>query len=164
MLFSNLRQALLVPRKLPNMFTAKNLLYKALDYDGFWNSSKRLRDSEPSKVRKLQLDSLLKVFQIAKKNATSPSQVPTRTLKDNLTIKTFYATSKNQKSLERLDYIKTLRDFQYLTHGEFIVDLDREKYQNILIQIVPVIKRNIPTEAKNIEPDSINLVHLFSNL
>lgn len=153
-----------VVRKLTDMLTAKDLLYKALDYDGFWNSSKRMRDSESSKARKLQLDSLLHAFQISKKNAKNTSQVPARTNKKNIVTKTFYSSSKSHKSLERLDYIKTLNDFQYLTFGEFIADIDREKYQNTLKHIVSLIKSVFPNETKIVEQNSINLVRLFHSL
>ena len=146
------------------MLTAKNLLYKALDYDGIWNSSKRMRDSEPSKARKLQLDSLLHAFQISKKNAKSTSQVPDRTSNKNIITKTFYATSKNRNSLERAAYIKTLSDFKYFTYGEFIADIDRAKYQDSLTHIVSVVKNIFPHETKNIELNSINLARLFHNL
>lgn len=146
------------------MLTAKELLYKALDYDGFWNSSKRMRDSESSKARKLQLDSLLQAFQISKKNAKNTSQVPARTDNINIVIKSFYGTSKNRISLERLDYIKTISDFQYLIYGEFVADKDRELYQDTLTHIVSLVKTIFPHETKNNEQDSINLVRLFQNL
>ena len=146
------------------MLTARDLLYKALDYDGFWNSSKRMRDSESSKARKLQLDSLLHAFQISKKNAKAASQLPDRTGKENVVIKSFYSSSRNRKSLERLDYIKTLNDFQYLTYGEFIADIDREKYQDTLKHIVTLVKTIFLDETKIIDQNSINLVRLFHNL
>lgn len=164
MVIPQLLQCADVVRKLTNMLTANNLLYNALDYDGYWNSSKRMRDSEPSKARKQQLDSLLHAFQILKKNAKSTSQVPSRSSNKNVITKTLYSTSKNPNSLERLDYIKTLSNFQYLTSGEFIADIDRAKYQDTLTNIVSVTKNIFPHNTKSIEQDSINLVRLFRNL
>ncbi len=146
------------------MLTAKNLLYKALDYDGFWNSSKRMRDSEPSKARKRQLDSLLHAFQISKKNAKSSSQIQARTTEKNVVWETIYSTSKSKKSLGRLEYIKTINDFQYLTYGEFLADIDREKYRDTLQHIVTLVETIFPDETKIIDQNSINLVSLFRNL
>lgn len=146
------------------MITANNLLYKALDYDGFWNSSKRFRDSEPSKARKLQLESLLTAFQISKKNGKSISQIPNHPNAKSIITETYYSTSKNSKSLNRLDYIKTLSDFQYLVYGEFLADIDRGKYKETLSHITSTAKKIFPDKAKNIKHDSINLVRLFRSL
>lgn len=145
------------------MLTSKDLLYKALDYDGFWNTSKRMKDSKPSKSRKAQLDKLFNGFGITKKNARVQSQVP-REVNTNLTVRTVYSTSRNPKSMSRIEYIKTLTDFQYFTQGEFIADIDRAKYQNSIEQIISTTKTIFPERLKIIEKGPINLVRLFSNL
>lgn len=145
------------------MLTSKDLLYKALDYDGFWNTSKRMKDSKPSKSRKAQLDKLLKGFGITKKNARVQSQVP-REVASNLIVQTVYSTSRSPKSMSRIEYIKTLTDFQYFTRGEFIADIDRAKYQNPIEQIIATTKAIFPEQSKIIDKEPVNLVRLFSNL
>lgn len=146
------------------MLTAKDLLYKAIDYDGFWNSSKRMRDSEPAKARKLQLESLLKAFNILKENAKNASQIPRQISSKKIIIKTIYSTSSNPNHTERLEYIKTLNNLQYFTYGEFLGDVDRLKYKDFLNHIISVSKINSPAQIKNIEINSINLVRLFCSL
>ena len=144
------------------MLTAKDLLYKALDYDWFWNSS-RMKDSKPSKARKSQLDKLLKGFGITKKNARVQSQFP-KEANENHQLVTVYWTSRNRKSMDRLKYIKTLTDFKYFTNGEFIADFDRAKYDDLIDQIILTTKAILPEQSKVIDKQRINLVQLFSDL
>ena len=153
------------------MITAKDLLDKAIDYDGFWNTSKQMNDSRPSKSRKLQIDKLLHGFGITKKNAKALNRFPIEEI-EKLKITTVHLISKkldNGKSIEtsfdnKLDYIKTLTNFQYFSYGEFITDIDRKKYQNIIGQVITTTKMIFPDQSEFIDKTPINLVQLFSIL
>ena len=146
------------------MITAKTLLYKVLDYDWIWNSSKKMRDTASSKARKLQIDSLLKAFEISKKNAISTSQVPPRTNDKNVISKMFYGSSRRRNSLKRLDYIKTLTNFHYFISGEFLADRERDRYNDTLTHIISVVNTSFPHKIQNNEPRPVNLVRLFYDL
>jgi len=56
------------------MFTARDLLGKALDYD-FWNTSKRMLNSKTSQPWQLHLERLLIGFDILKVNAKPQPQM-----------------------------------------------------------------------------------------
>ncbi len=145
------------------MLTSKDLLYKALDYDGFWNTTKRMTNSKPSQARKLQLDKLLAAFNISKKNVQTETQAPRNVSKGHKVV-TGYAVSGRSKSMNRLEYIKTLTDFKYFSSGEFLADIDRAKYKTFIKQTVAKVKQIFPEQSEIIDTEPINLVHLFSNL
>ena len=145
------------------MITSKDLLYKALDYDGFWNTSKRMLNSKPSQLRKLQLDKLLKAFGISKKNSKAKGLIPDNINKGQEVV-TVYAISGSSKLMNRIEYIKTLTDFEYFSTGEFLTDIDRKRYQDLLEKIIFISKIIFPEQSKVIDKEQINFVHLFSNL
>lgn len=145
------------------MLTAKDLLYKALDYDGFWNTSKRMKDSKPSACRKAQLNKLLDGFEITRKNARANSLVSVE-VNGNSTMHTVYATSRNPISMGRIEYVKTLTSLQYFTQGEFIADTDRAKYNDLIGQIISTAKIIFPAQSKLIDKEPVNLVRLFSEV
>jgi len=145
------------------MLTSKDLLYIALEYDGFWNTSKRMTNSKPSQARKSQLDKLLAAFNISKKNVQAETQAPRNVSKGHKVV-TVYAVSGRSKSMNRLEYIKTLTDFRYFSSGEFLADIDRAKYKTFIKQTVDKAKLIFPEHLELIETEPINLVHLFSNL
>ncbi len=145
------------------MLTSKDLLYKALDYDGFWNGSKKMRDSIPSECRKLQLDKLLEAFGITKKNAKAATQAP-HNLPEGHTAEMIYAVSGSSKSMNRLEYIKTLADFKYFSSGEFLADADRAKYQPLIAQIIATATTIFPAQSTLIDKEPVNLVQLFWNV
>jgi hypothetical protein len=145
------------------MLTSKDLLYKALDYDGFWNTSKRMTNSKPSQARKLQLEKLLAAFNISKKNAKAKTQAARNVSKGHKII-TVYSVSGRAKSMNRLEYIKTLTEFKYFSTGEFLADVDKTKHKTFIKQIVSKAKIIFPEYSGLIDTEPINLVHLFSNL
>ena len=145
------------------MLTAIDLLYKALDYDGYWTNSKRMKEAQPSICRKLQLDKLLDGFGIAKKNAKKESQVPDEA-SGGFIVQLVYFRSGSSKSMNRTEYLETLTEFQYFANGEFIADLDRAKYEDFIAQIISAVKTIFPEQAETIGNESVNLKHLFSDL
>ncbi len=145
------------------MLTSKDLLYTALDYDGFWNTSEQMMNSKPSQSRKLQLEKLLKAFGISKKNVKAESQAPHNVSKGEKVV-TVYAISGRPKSMNRIEYIKTLTSFKYFSTGEFIADIESEKYQDLSGQIISITKAVFPQQSKITDQESVNLVQLFSNL
>ena len=147
------------------MLTAKDLLLKTLDYDGYWNTSKQMENSKPAKARKLELDILLDGFGITTKNAHALSQASTVNI-DNSTRRrvTVYSSSNSSKGMNRLEYIDTLTTFQYFTSGEFIADFDRTRYKNLIEHIVSTMKTIFPEQVATIDKEPLNLVHVFSTL
>lgn len=145
------------------MLTAKTLLYKALDYDGFWSISKKRRDSEPSKARRTQLNTLLNAFGISKKNF---KEAPIIKLENDIQIisESMYSISGNKKAINRKDYIKSLTDLQYFTYGEFLADIDKNEYSHVINDIVSLGRKIFPSHAATIEPSSLNLKILFQDL
>jgi len=141
------------------MFTARDLLYKALDYDGFWNTSKKMKTSKPSRLRQLQLEKLLMGFGISKTNAKSQPEK-----KDNFVIEGIYFISGKSKSMNRDEYLKTLSNFQYFTRGEFISDKPQEMYRELTDRIISTSKSSFPEQSEIIDKDPISLVQLFRDL
>ena len=156
-------QTVTITHKSTTMLTSKDLLYKALEYDVFWNSSKKMRDSTPSECRKQQLDKLLEAFGITKKNAKAATQVP-HNLPEGHTAEMIYTVSGSSKSMSRLEYIKTLTDFKYFSTGEFIADADRAKYQALIAQIIATATTIFPEQSKLIGKEPVNLVQLFRSV
>lgn len=85
-----------------------------------------MKNSKPSQARKFQLDKLLAAFDISKKNAQAYTQVPCNVSKGHKVV-TVYAVKGRSKSMNRLEYIKTLTDFRYFSSGEFLADIDESK-------------------------------------
>jgi len=141
------------------MFTAKDLLYKALDYDGFWNTSKRMKSSKPSQLRQLQLEKLLIGFGISKTNAKPQPQI-----KGDRQILTVHYISGRSKPMNRDEYLKTLTNFKYFATGEFIADTNQEKYRNLISRIITTSKSVFPDHSEIIDKEPVNLVSLFNDL
>ena len=148
-----------VIRKSTTMFTAKDLLYKALDYDGFWNTSKRMKSSKPSQLRQLQLEKLLIGFGISKTNAKPQPQI-----KGGRQILTVHYISGRSKPMNRDEYLKTLTNFKYFATGEFIADTNQEKYQDLISRIISTSKSVFPHHSEIIDKEPVNLVRLFNDL
>lgn len=141
------------------MLTARDLLYKALDYDGFWNTSKKMLVSRPAQIRLLQLEWLLAAFGISKLNArVNPGT------KNGHYIDEVYFSSIRAKRMNRTEYLKSLTTFQYLTTGEFISDASEERYRALVGQIVSTSKSIFPEQSENIDKEPIHLVYLFRDL
>jgi hypothetical protein len=119
--------------------------------------------SKPSQLRKSQLDKLLKAFGISKKNSKAETQAP-HNLSKGQKVVTVYAISGRLKSMNRIEYVKSLTDFKYFSTGEFLADIDRKRYQDLLEKISSVSKTIFPDQSKVIDKRQVNLVHLFSNL
>lgn len=145
------------------MLTAKDLLYKALDYTSIWNSAP-YRDTEPAKARKTQLDTLLKAFDIDIRNAKYETDTPHLELEPNTISQTVYYITGSEKSLNRLEYIKKRGNIEYLTSGQFMVDRDIEKYNANLDFLLSNIKTVFSKELENRDPYSIRLPGIFSVL
>lgn len=145
------------------MLTAKDLLYKAFDYGGLWNNSRKMKASQPSIARKAQLDVLFAAFGIDKKNASAATQFPVETA-ENETVIMIYSTSTNPKSMNRLEYIKSLTNFEYFSSGEFLADRDRTKYEAAISQITALTQSLVPVSTNETKKHPFNLVELFYNL
>ncbi len=141
------------------IFTSKDLLYKVLDYDGLWNTSKQMLISRPSQIRLLQIEKLFAGFGIAKTNARSGSQI-----KEAHRYETVYSISGHLESMDRFTYLKSLTDVQYFTTGEFISDLPTEIYHDLTERIISTSKTIFPDQAETIDKESVRLNHLFSDL
>ncbi len=122
-----------------------------------------MKESKPSKLRKSQLDKLLGGFGISKKNAKLSSNLPDNVV-DGFEVVTFYGSSRRLKSLTRMEYIKTLTEFEYFSTGEFLADVDRKRYQDFIEEIIYSAKNIFPEYSEHINNQPVNLVLLFSQL
>lgn len=109
------------------MLTAKDLLYKALDYGTFWNNSRKIRQSPSAKAREQQLSAFFKAFEISRINGLKHEVAPVGP--DQVITRSYYLQSGSKDPLERHDYIKKLRDIEYFVTGEFLNDRDESKYE-----------------------------------
>lgn len=145
-----------------NMLTAKNLLYKALDYGTFWNSSRKIKQSPPAKAREQQLNALFKAFQISRANGLKHEEAPVGP--DRVITRSYYLQSGNKEPLERQDYIKRLSDIEYFATGEFLNDRDQSKYEDTINPILTALRTIGPEPMAVSERQPMNLVYIFHTL
>ncbi len=130
--------------------TASDLLHKVLDYYHLWNSPQR-KNSKPSQSRLLQIEKLLKAFDI------SPNNV-------NPGIKMLYSVFGQNKALSRIEYVKTLSNLSYFSSGHFLVDKPESSYTEIELKIKSTLKSLRPALSDLIDGKPMNLEWLFNDL
>lgn len=97
--------------------TAKDLLYKILDYKYLWSSQDRINE-KPSRLRIAQIDCLLDAFGLSKKYVNPLVQIK-------------YWTSGQKEKLTRSKYLNKLSNLDYLLEGEFLHDRPVEKNEEL---------------------------------
>lgn len=97
--------------------TARDLLYKILDYGHVWSAPER-SDSKPAQVRISQIEFLAEAFALSKKSV-SPLTMIKRIV------------AGKEAEISRLDYLKEYTDYQYLYTGQFIRDKPIALYKEL---------------------------------
>lgn len=92
--------------------TAKDLLYKILDYNYLWNRPDRI-NSKPSKVRLSQIEILLEAFGLTKKYVNPLIQIK-------------YSIVGNKEKVDRIKHLNQLTNLEYLMQGEFLFDRETD--------------------------------------
>lgn len=126
--------------------TAKDLLHKYLNYDYLWRVHTK---DEPSKIRLQQLNILLEVFNISKKNA-KPSTVR-------------YISSDSSKSKTREERIAELTELEYFVRGDFLHDRPYDTNKEVVSKATSAVGE---IEKQSIEghKNQIHISWLFSDL
>jgi hypothetical protein len=126
--------------------TAKDLLHKYLNYAYLWRMH---TEDEPSKIRLQQLNILLEVFNISKKNAQSS------------TVR--YITSDSSKSKTREQHIAELTELEYFERGDFLHDRPYDTNKEVVNKATSAVGE---IEKHSIEghKNQIHISWLFSDL
>jgi hypothetical protein len=130
--------------------TAIDLLHKVLDYYYLWSSPERV-NSKPARSRLVQIERLLKGFEISKSNV-------------NPAVKMIYSFLGQKKALTRAEYIKSQTNLIYFSSGEFINDRPKEDYNHLLLKITSALKSTHPEWGTLIDENRVDLRWLFNNL
>jgi hypothetical protein len=113
--------------------TAKDLLYKILDYNYLWNTPYRI-NSNPAKVRLFQIEQLLDVFGLSKKFVNPSVQIT-------------YSNGDCNKEIERSKHLSKLTNLQYFMQGEFLFDREADannELKEIALNKVKEIFHHLP--------------------
>ncbi len=130
--------------------TAKDLLYKILDYQYLWTLPHN-KNSKPANLRLEQIESLLDAFGLAKKNV-------------NLLVQIKYSIAGDEQSLDRAKQLKKLTNLDYLVQGEFLYD--REDNENAVLseKVRATIISLYPNMTAHINERPVNISWLYNNL
>ena len=130
--------------------TAKDLLYKILDYRSMWESS-HTKNSRPVIVRLEQIEALQEAFGLTKKYVNPFVQIK-------------YSISGNKEKLDRSKQLNSLTNLQYLMHGEFIRDRQYELNQELTSKAFSTITSIYTDLPKAITERPIDISWMFNNL
>lgn len=136
--------------------TAKDLLYKILEYDLNWKS---LKDSEPAQVRLVQIEHLLGVFGLSKKYVNTEVKITYRMFD---IFKRGVSKQKNEQTREQ--YLNDMSNLTYFFSGEFLYDRPKEANQqleNIIKDFISLEYSSLPDYLKQ---KDVNIKWLFADL
>lgn len=118
--------------------TAKDLLYKILEYNCLWSDTDLAKD-KPSVIRKQQIESLLDAFGLSKKYVNPLIQIK-------------YYIGRKKEEINRASQLNKLTDIEYLMRGEFLHDRPYEENHELSARAIKEIKKmdnNIPEDRLN---------------
>ncbi len=130
--------------------TAKDLLYKILDYQCSWTHPQAM-NSKPAKFRLEQIESLLDAFGLTKKYV-------------NPFVQKKYSVVGNKESLDRSRHLNKLTNLEYLLHGEFLHDREKDANAELSKKIVETITLLYPNMTEHINRRPTDIGWLFNNL
>ena len=130
--------------------TAKDLLYKILDYQYLWTLPQN-KNSKPAKLRLEQIESLLDVFGLTKKYVNPLIQIK-------------YSFTGDKKSLDRAKHLNKLTNLEYFLHGEFLRDRKIETNADLSQKIIETITSLYPEMTEHINRRPVDIGWLFNNL
>jgi len=130
--------------------TAKDLLYKILDYQYLWILPHN-QNSKPAKLRLEQIESLLEAFGLTKKQVNPLVQIK-------------YLIGGDKEGMERSKYLRKLTNLQYLLGGEFLRDRENDANAEISEKIIKTITSLYPYIGEETARTSLHISWLFNNL
>ncbi len=130
--------------------TAKDLLYKILDYQYLWTLPQN-KNSKPAKLRLEQIESLLNAFELTKKHINPFLQIK-------------YSLIGNKDSLDRAKYHNKLTNLDYILHGEFLRNREKDANAELSTKIVETINILYPNMTEHINTRPVDIGWLFNNL
>lgn len=132
--------------------TAKDLLYKILDYNYLWSSPER-RNSKPAKIRLSQIETLLEAFELTKKYVNPLVQIK-------------YSFTGNTEKLTRAQHLNKLTNLEYVLSGEFLHDREKDANNELSDKIITQITAlySDPDLLDHIRHRTVDIGWLFSDL
>lgn len=118
--------------------TAKDLLYKLLDYNYLWIRADLLND-KPSVIRRQQIESLLEAFGLSKKYVNPLKQIK-------------YSIVGKKEELSRSRQLNKLTNIQYLRQGEFLHDRayeDNMELTDLALRKIRELYEHAPEDRMN---------------
>src|SRR5688500_8223966 len=97
--------------------TAKDLLYKVLEYNCMWTLPDRI-NSKPLQIRLTNIEKLLGAFGRSKKYINPFIQIK-------------YSFTGNKEKLDRAKHLNKLTNFEYFLQGEFLNDRQQGAYKDL---------------------------------
>lgn len=143
------------------MLTAKDLLFKSMDFDIYWNNSKTVRSTPPSLARKAQTDCLFQAFGISKAN--EKSGLITEQAKGDIT-ETWYLDGMRKRPMNRTQYVKSLTIYRYFSYGEFLINADLTQYRDLIATMIEETNKWFPDQPKVKTVEAESLGNLFRHL
>ena len=130
--------------------TAKDLLYKILDYQYLWTLPQN-KNSKPVKLRLEQIESLLDAFGLTKKYVNPLVQIK-------------YFVGGNKQGLDRARQLNKITNLEYLLHGEFLRDREKDANAELSKKIIDTITSLYPYMIEHINRRLVDIGWLFNNL
>ncbi|MCH5598659.1 hypothetical protein [Niabella ginsengisoli] len=130
--------------------TAKDLLYKILDYNYLWSSPDR-KNSKPAKIRLSQIEILLESFGLTKKHVNPIVQIK-------------YSFTGNNEKLNRAQQLNKLTNLEYVLGGEFLHDREKDANKELSDKVLLKISALYPDLVEHINQRPVDIGWLFNNL
>lgn len=130
--------------------TAKDLLYKILDYNYLWSLPNRIH-SKPAMVRLSQIESLQNAFGLSKEYISPITQVK-------------YAIVGDKQKLKRAQHLSNITNLEYLLRGYFLHVRQEEANKELSEKIKTTLISIDPGMAEHINENPVDIKWLFDNL
>ncbi|KXX71146.1 hypothetical protein [Flammeovirga sp. SJP92] len=130
--------------------TAKDLIYKLLDYDYLW-ARPDLKNEKPSAIRRKQIEALLEAFGLSKKYVNPLVQIK-------------YSIVGKKEELSRVKQLNKLTNIQYLLQGEFLHDRPYEENKELSEQAINKIKELFEHVPEDRMSRPVDIGWMFNNL
>ncbi|MCD0469767.1 hypothetical protein [Flavobacterium sp. JAS] len=130
--------------------TAKDLLYKILDYNYLWSSPAR-KNSKPAKIRLSQIEILLEAFGLTKKYVNPLVQIK-------------YSITGNKEKLNRAQQLNNLTNLEYVLHGEFLYDREKDANKELSDKVLLKMATLYSHLVEHINARPVDIGWLFNDL
>ncbi len=130
--------------------TAKDLLYKILDYNYLWTRADLIND-KPSVIRRQQIESLLDAFGLSKKYVNPLVQIK-------------YSIVGKKEESSRAKKLNKLTNIEYLQRGEFLHDRPYEDNQELSDRAIMKIKELYESNPEERKKRPVDIGWMFNSL